>query len=77
MRSLESTFASTGCLLEVYSPMMVAVDGADEDKADWLVAVLEQLATQGGLEYEPVHASPRELDGVERGAPQSSRAAAP
>lgn len=61
MRSLDSTFASMGCLTEVWSPMMIAVDAEDEPKADWVVAVLDQLVsgrTLGDLTYETVHVDP-------------------
>jgi hypothetical protein len=56
MRSLESTFASFGCSLEGYGPLLLAVDTDDEAAADLVLGLLVQEAAQGGLEYETVHA---------------------
>ena len=42
MRGLESTFASFGCLLEGYGPLLLAVDTGDVAAADLVLGLLEQ-----------------------------------
>ena len=42
MQSAASTFSSMGYLVEVYSPMMLAVDAADEQGATFLSSYLQR-----------------------------------
>lgn len=55
MQSLASSLASMGFLLEVWSPMMVAVDASDDHSGQVLRAFLEDGFQEERWQYEVVH----------------------
>ncbi len=52
MQSAASTFISMGHLVEVYSPMMLAVDAADDQAMQGLAAFLQMREDAGDWDYE-------------------------